>query len=431
MDQQFTTGQGSFEPASPAPQPKRKLPPKRLIIIVAAVVVILLGILFIMLRQSDNKSNDGSSNAQELYITREGYDPQEYGTGIGDPLAIVMKPGSSDAVTYRGTKVIQACNVLSMDDIRGDLSLKTRAHQLQGFTRAYFDGQGKGALDASTSFLPRTPDSNHCEYLLEGDAVIELDVYQPPYATIEALSDEVTKFKKQSPIGELNVYLKAGSDSDNTYIVGRGAQAVEVRLSKIADEDAVIKKIAANFVRERANPAGVPIVTMESPLLKEPPYDACKLLPAGTVKRLFGAELSPFVEQTYSNSVGVLSIDTQAGKVSGNYAQNECSRQVAKNDADIQAFTTRRARLSVTTSSTVELAKNSYAFGKGRTQNAQDVSGAGDEAYFTVGVLGPELHMRSGPVEFIVGFKDERAGLSAQQTIERLRELANAALQQM
>lgn len=429
MDPQSTVSQNNIEPASVSPPPKRKFS-KRWIII--AALVVLLGLLFIVFRQSGNKpASDSSNSSNELYITRDGYDQQEYGTGIGDPSAIVMKPGSSDPVTYRDAKVIQACNVLTITEIRDDLGLKTRAHQLQGFKRSYFDGQGKGVLEASLSFLPRNPDSNHCQYLLEGDAVIGLEVYQPPYTTVEALSREVIKYKKQPPIGELNVYLKVGENSENAYIVGRGAQAVEVRLSNVADESAVLRKVAANFVRERANPAGPPIVTMESPLLEESPYDACKLLPASTVKRLFGAELSPFVEQTYGNSVGVLSVDTEAGKISGNYVQNECSRQVVKNDADIQAFTTRRARLSVTTNDSLELAKSSFAFGKSHTQNAKGVGAVGDEAYFVVGVLGPELHMRSGTVEFVVGFKDERAGLSAQQTIERLRELASTALQRM
>lgn len=414
-----------MEPTMPILEPKRRLTPKVRIIIAGSVLLIALAVTLIWaMRGSKGTDTKQSPNTTaSFYVQSEGYPNQ---SGIGDAVALFFRADQGGPVTYQGTKVIQACNVLTIDDVRA-LGLQPRAMQLEGsFKRNYFDGNSQASLNPFQVGLPDGDKANECSYGLENAALVTLNMYQPPYATIQALSNELKKFKKLDPIGELNVYEQQTDAASKRYIIGRGDTGIEVYILKVAADKhrAVIEKVAANLAAERANPKAAPTVVFDSPLIKGAYADACTLLPITSVKQLFGSDVSPLVGQSFANSVGVLK--SQQGLYDNN-VENKCERRAAPTDADTMTLTSRTVTLEAKTFMNPEAAREWTEFTQTRTKDAVVVQDVGDQAFFFKDIRGPALHVRSGRFVLDISFTYGTAKPSQEQVIQTLRALGQTA----
>lgn len=432
-----------MEPNTPPLQPQlpQQSKPrfsKKILLIVAGVVVLLIALLLFVLPggkdDSKKKGSDSKTDSlSDLYYQREGY--ADLSTGIGDAQALYFKPGNSSALDYQGTKVIQACNVLTIDDVRAT-GFKTRAYQIlgNGFERNYFDGQGKGVLPASDYSLPDDTESNYCKYGVETTGSITVDVYQEPHAKVSGLTDAVRRMtKRPNPIGENNVYERQTSDNSKEYIIGKGSTAAAVSFLgvPIDKHEAIIKKVSDNLTAQKSNPTGAPKVVFESPLLDGKPYaDACDLLTPGTIKKFFNAEASPLVKQTFANSVGVISYDKQDGsKIYDNYVMTECERGPVKTEADIENFNRRYITIEAQTFRSELGAQTDMVFLKQYNKNSRSAQSAGTDAFFTKEPGGETLHVRQGRVVLALRFTNKNAKLSVEQTSQILIELSKEPIE--
>jgi len=407
--------------------PKGKMSRKTLFII-GGVVLLVLAVVAVLFLTKKPTTKPQANDKSSLYVTREGY---PYHSGIGDALAIQFKP-VAEPVVYQGVKIIQACNVMPLDELRG-LGFKTEQLQMSNaFERTYFDGQGKGVVPPEQYHVSEGPESNGCTYQLEDKgAVLTLIVAQEPYVSVDGLTNEATKFTKVSPIGNFNVYEKK-EENANQYIIGKGSTAVVVRISRTpADQEKkLIDKIAANLAKEQANPTGPPQVVLESSLIKGGYADACSLLTVDAVKKLFNAEVSPITTQRFGNSVGVSSFDNG---VSDNYVSNDCIRPIPLTQADIQTFNTRKVMLETSTFMKADAAKaemaSMKAYNKQRPQ--VDVTGSGDEAFFLEDNYGEKLFVRKDRFVLQFYFEDKSMKVNQEQKIQILKDIAKGVLDRL
>lgn len=88
----------------------------------------------------NSASNDASQAEDALSTARPGYPPN--GPSVGDPVAVTSTPGDRAPVSYRGTVVVRACDLVPFEDMTA-AGLRLVSGTASGLLqRTYFDGQG-------------------------------------------------------------------------------------------------------------------------------------------------------------------------------------------------------------------------------------------------------------------------------------------------
>jgi hypothetical protein len=162
------------------------MPHRIMIALGAAVLVAVVGA-----GCSQTTAGTSSPSAGPLSTQRPGYSPHP---ALGDPVALVSEPGGA-AVTYRGAPVVQACDLVTLDDLAA-VGLTLTSGVSGGIERSYLDGQGDAdlPLDPTDRTLRSDIDDNNCYFRLgkdNADFSIEVQVHQPAYAQQAAISDEL------------------------------------------------------------------------------------------------------------------------------------------------------------------------------------------------------------------------------------------------
>jgi hypothetical protein len=91
----------------------------------------------------------GPSGVDPLSVQRPGYPVN--GPAMGDPAALVSEPGSPDPVRYRGSAVVQACDLLTPEDLTAAGLLVVPGTATGLVSRTYFDGHGSTEKRATRS----------------------------------------------------------------------------------------------------------------------------------------------------------------------------------------------------------------------------------------------------------------------------------------
>ncbi|HEX6462706.1 MAG TPA: hypothetical protein VFZ58_05590 [Candidatus Saccharimonadales bacterium] len=325
------------------PSSRWPLSKKATIVIVVAVVIVLVGVIIAaaLLNKSQPGSNQTSDNSS-LYYDRPGYERSKLGTAISDPMALKIT-ANNQAVNYQGQAVIQACNVLTLDDITNE-DLLIKANTLPTpYSRVYNDGVGKASYgqvtSSSLSSLGLGMDVNSCNYVLEDEnsASIGVNVYQPFAVPLSVVDQEVQReYAATGSLEGLEVFKKKessstpGSAPKNEYILRKGGSAVYISLAlpsgHASKEQALLVKTAKKFNTELAQPTGVSTVSYDSPPLTKPYVRACGLLTNDDMKELSGKDASPLAREGIAPSTDLLQLNSAGKQKMYPAVQNECVR---------------------------------------------------------------------------------------------------------
>lgn len=325
------------------PQNKRHWPlsRKQTIIITAGIVLL---IIIVALIASQSRQDNSDQVSQNVYNDRPGYDRQKLGESIADPFAVTFA-SNDKAITYKGNKVVQACNLLSTDDItKQDLLIKANTLPTP-IARTYNDGVGKGSYEgklfgSSLTTLGLGIDINSCHYVLEspdGVPAIGINVFQPFIISSSIIDQEIQQdYSSTASIEGLEVYKKKANSSSlpgsnkAEYIIRQqnsGAFYISIGLpnNQTSKEQAILEAAIKNFIREQSTPSGPKTLNYESPVFTKGFTRACDLIANNDIKTLSGKDAGPLLREGIASSIAVLTLNDEA-KTSYVNIKNECSR---------------------------------------------------------------------------------------------------------
>jgi len=411
------------------PEKKPRFSRKTLVILAVALIVVIVGV--VIASSGSNKDQENQKSADNVYYDRPGIDRANLTEAIGDPAPLISKPGASP-VSYKGTKVIQACNLITLEEIRKQ-GLQIYPNSLTAFERTYFDGQSQGKLDTFSTSLGSMGDSNSCEYPIgqKTRGSVSIDVYQPTYNQPSAIEYELGRYQARGTISGLARYERT-IDETTSYLLRDGNSALLIDFRHVSKEAAakLLATIAANYKSEKASPAGPIQFAYDSPVFRKSYLNGCSIIKASDVKQLFGTDVKPLVTEQVATATGV--IYYAAGQDPTRYSRidHACKRNAVSN-----GFSNRKVLTAETTSFTSEeAAKLEMASGRRLDSNVRTMSATiGDDVYFsdTTG-NNPEMVIRKGRFVINLSMYDQtKLRMSAEQTIQLLTPIARSVVERV
>jgi len=339
--------------------------------IAGLIILIILGTFIISLFTPKKPQAPADlSHTADLYIARPGYDKTD---GIGDATALMQVP-TKNVISYGGTNVIQACNILNIKDIN-DSGMKLEPRQdAQGVKRTYFDGNGAGniVLDSSTA-LPFDEDTNSCTYYVQGSRAnnyVNIATYQSAYVTMGAVDSTLARnYTQLGAIHGVNVYMQQKESPPDPlladvdiYIIRSSNAASQVTLA-MGDKDAkskLLDKIAANMAAAQTTPTPVDRFELQSPIFNGTALESCSLVDNSAFRAVFNSDASPLVQERTGSAIGIIQHQPDPKKPGTyyNYTSSDCTRYAP---ARTYLYANRIA-ITTTTYETVDGAKGQYEF---------------------------------------------------------------------
>jgi len=425
--------------------PKKYVSPRKKALFVAAglVLVVVLG-LFVMSLFAPKKPQTAAdqSHAADLYINRPGYDVAD---GIGDAAAL-KQASTNKVISYGGTNVIQACDILSIQAIN-DSGMKLKANpDSQAVKRTYFDGNGAGSIVLGSNLsLPSDDNTNSCLYYVQGSKAnnyAHASVYQPAYVNMGAVDTALAhSYTLQGTMHGLQVYAQKKQtppdpllvDTD-IYIIRSSNAAMQVMLDT-SDKDAkskLLDKIAANLATAQTTPTPLDRFEMQSPIFNATALESCALIDNNAFRAAFNSDASPLVQERTGSAVGIIQSQPDPKKSTSayyNYTSSDCTRYAP---AETYLYAN-RVTVSTTTYETVEGAKDAYVFSHSQSPFTSNVTPTpttvGDESFYgDVAGSDHSITFRKGRVIVSVSYDLGKDNKSVPDT-QRLQTLMPVAQQ--
>lgn len=281
---------------------------------------------------------------EPLSFARPGYPPN--GPSVGDPAALVPEPGGA-TVTYRGSAVVQACDVVTLDDLT-DLGVSLLGGTATAIvTRDHLDGQGTAPPAAEAESLVGGP--NNCYYVLGPDEArgsVDVHVHQPAYGW--SLDDDLRgEYVQVGELGPVQLFEPArpmdGFPQRRLRYADVDVELTTSRLSAV-QQRTLVQTVANRLPGLAAAPPGPGRFAHESPVFPVDHVDACGISRAEDVRALFGVEAGPSVHEGVSPGIGRMSFPGTG--LEANYVDHLCRRGTPEDyfyggssvDVDVMTF---------------------------------------------------------------------------------------------
>lgn len=347
---------------------------------------------------------DGSPRPVDVLVyERPGLPPP--GPAVGDGGGLVSRAGGRP-VSYDGVPVVQACELLTPEDVAG-LGLQVRSGTLTGMIRlSYLEDGGEIAPYPIGATAP-----NVCSYSIAPDlGLIDITVHQPAYSGAEALGRSLQwDFGPPVEMRGVQVHQRL-RPFDDVMAPWLRLDDVHVELYIDLPDDLarrVLDHLLARLPAVAAAPAGPIAFAYDSPAMPLPHVDACAISDWSDAQDLAGgAGPSAQVQEHLATGVGRIVYE---GGLESNYVNHWCRRQAA-GDAP------RPASLTVRTKTFDDPAAPaaSMAFTRGY-YNAPDTTRLiGEESLLITAEGATWVEFRRGPVVVEVEFFTDDAEPSSE-----------------
>lgn len=359
-----------------------------LLIGVSVVAIAIVGVIVSVITQKKPASKS-TGNDSGLVMNRAGY-PNVADNGSADPLGLTQV-STGKVVSYQGQNVIQACSVLTLQDIRDAGFLTSSSSEIGSTTRTFFDGEGAGSIIKGSDLgVPFDQDTNSCLYKLENNGSASVSLYQSSYVNMDSVGTEIHgSYDGQPDSNGFKVYLyhdttgRALKNSNLYMVTGNGIAAQVVINTPTADttgRDKLMNTITTNMAKALSTPTPLLNFIYKSPIFTGSSLNACDLTDNLIVKSLFSKDASPLVDESEANAIGIVSSSASGKKY--NYTESSCTRRTPA-ETYLDAST---VRVDVSTYETVDAAKELMTFertGSPFSKNIQDLpTTVGDESFF-------------------------------------------------
>lgn len=263
------------------------------------------------------------------------------------PVSTLTLHKNNDAVatTYNGVPVIEACNIVSFDELRGKGIKVAGTPYPDTFVRTYIeDTEGAAPLDG----LELQHEPNSCHYQLQKrGGLFNIIVYQPAYSDMQALEAKIAReYNSQPNIGDMKVYRAktyhnrdedffntVSTNEDNEdFIIRKGDSAVWFRLRPFepSTRQEVLRLVSANFSKLLQQPEARATIDYRNSPIKGKLYKACELLSAENAMQLIRQDLNPVVKEGYTGAPGTRNYQTSNGRPDGYmYVAQSCERSTS------------------------------------------------------------------------------------------------------
>jgi hypothetical protein len=271
----------------------------------------------------------------------------------------MSQPGGAP-VRYRGSVVVQACELMTPQDVSGAGLLLVGATSTGLVSRTYLDGQGDADLPLEPGSL--IAEDNTCHYVVGEDprpGSVTVQVHQPAYVGPDALDAELRyRHRRSASIGPVEVFepLRPVGEFTDRWLRYRDVW-VQLSLGPFPDPVAggLIDAIATRLPAVVAKPGGPARFGYRSPVFPLDYCNACEISTAEDFRSLFAVEPSPSVREDLAPGVGRIAF-TGTG-ISANYVAHRCVRRAPGVVTEASALTVR-----TTTFDSVEAARAEFAY---------------------------------------------------------------------
>ncbi|PTM59727.1 hypothetical protein [Desmospora activa] len=414
---------------------------------IIGVFILLSGCSFLPIDQE--QAENGEQNDKDVYVERPEYKDYPIPESIGDPAPLVEKTNDK-AVEYNGEKIIQACNLLSLEDIQ-EAGVLLHPHTGNGIKRIYFDGKGKGEL--AKKFNNFHVEGNKCEYALAPDkdeedaleslmpsGIINLMVFQPSYADTNSLREDIegvyTGNSKYESLGDMDgvaVYRHKSSDSPR-YVLHKGEVWVEFGVSDESEKgektaESLLQSVVKRLNEQVEKPTGPSRFEYESPAFTKEVANVCEISDREDYRIVFNEDDSPMKVEEFGTAVGVINYSMSSGdSTKYNYVEQGCRFQSNDYYGDGKALT-----IHTITYESEKAAQHDMNFNKSESQDVQELNSIGDEAYFSGNKIQTNnvLTFRKGSVVVDVNFTESAQNSSASDVIESLTPIAQKMVERI
>lgn len=388
-----------MEPSSADTQPTFQTPDqrptrsrKKLAILIAAVLLVILAAVLFALLKGDKKNSNSNVDTSDssLYYDREGYDRDNLKADIGDPFALKMT-STGEAGSVGSTKVIPACNVLTMDDLKKEQYTMQENAFGSPVQHRYLDPSGKAGFAPDANNMPTLTEAPSCYYAFKeanGElGNVAVTVNQPFTVTEKSVTNYLTNFEQKQAVNGYDVFV---SKSDSKQQVARKGDVTLHFTFGLKDEaeqksSALLKTAIANVESMKSKSKAPPKATYDSPTFTEKYAIACDLIDNDDVKSVTGLDASPLVVQQLATSIGVADFSKVSDyKTKTNYIRNQCIRS-AVNPAYKLLYRSgdQSIRLTTVTYENADAAKQGLQHISIGTDNKvkEQIGGVGEETY--------------------------------------------------
>jgi hypothetical protein len=332
---------------NPDIQPSAKKWPlsrKKTFLLVGGIVALIILVVIVIVAFTNNNKQADTDTAVTTH-DRPGYDRAKLGSAFADPFAVTFTSNSS-AVTYKGNKVVQACNLLTLDDIIQQ-GILVKANTLPTpIARVVNDGVGaaeypKTVYASSITGKSLGSDVNSCNYVLESDngaPSITINALQSFAIPGDVVDEEVQKnYTATGSIEGVEVFMKKssapvpGREVAEYIALQRGTGAfylsLELNSDKAAKKQPLLEAAVKNFIREQASPSGIAELKYDSPIFKKSIVHACDLISNADVRSLSGRDAGPLLREGIASSIAQLTFPGDETPYLN--ITNECTRSTS------------------------------------------------------------------------------------------------------
>jgi hypothetical protein len=294
-------------------QPPEKRSRKKLIlIVVGALLALIIILMFVKSHNVSTRKSKSPTNDSSIYHFRDGYDIEQYGSTIGDPLALDLAKLEKGRKSIKGN-IVYACNVVTIGDINSQKMYLNPRSDDRAVMRNFIDDIGQQGVKAEPYSVTDGEKGNSCDYSLQSGGILTVDVYQTPFNSSEAIKDYINRrFAKTTSVGGLDTYkLKDDYLSLSQYLISSGEDAVVVQFNgtgkKVSDEQksAILNTAASNFKVQQQHAKGPAIVAYSSPTYTKKWARACDFISNADIKSLTGKDASIYASEGLASGTGV------------------------------------------------------------------------------------------------------------------------------
>lgn len=404
------------------PPPIARKSTKKLLIIAGSIILVIAIIVVVVAALT-------WQNVQTpQQVQRPGYN--NIAASILDPAPLKAVP-TAQAATAQGATVIQACNLLTLDDLAKQ-QLYIAPNPLASFTRSYFNNQGTGLISKEQGI--EIDSYNYCDYPLQNKANVSVTVLQTGYNTMKLSS----LLSPQADVQGYRAYSQPDEDDgemvDSVLQLSKGDMSVEIRTNLAKNEaqkkQQLIDAIVKNLNAQLASPTGPTRFGFESPAFQGNYANACDISQAEDFNTVFGVPPAPFVSERLGTAVGAIRYTSLGDKNTFAYIESACSRYTG------EEYPTDRKKLDIETRSYTSDQAAKLEMQANRQPDAEQPTSQllGDESYVATATDGLKTKkpgsvvFRKGRIVVTLSFNDPAK--DTEKTImgqnKQLETIANA-----
>ena len=390
-------------------------------------------VLLVACSTSKETSNQEQKPDSSTIYQRPGFNVSS-NSGIADPDAITFKT-NPQATTYKGEKVIQACSIISKEDLN-KIGIKLKPNSLAGpFKRAYFTGNGTNYYYDKNYGMP--DNVNSCSYSFNANQLqyMYVFVYQKSYVNPKAIEYQKERYYKAQPeISGVKVYLEEPSiklknlKNLKNYLLEYGdvTAYLSIELNDQNQIQKILQTAATNLINQVKQPRGVDHVAYNSPTYSKRFVNSCELLTDSDYKAVFGVDPYPINYEEFATGIGVIKYEVSfKDSTLWNYVEHKCAKE-SKGSGHIQVLAIDLQAFEETKAAQMEIDFLNQKY------KGQQIQGIGDKAiFFNDGPRKNDFFVRKGRFVFRLGMSDFGKSLESHEVSQKLSVVAQNVVQRL